>query len=122
MWRSEARSAFFRPKARAISRTPALPLCVPMKATTSSRDGRPGGRFFLAGFFKTTLREGSTGALASPASFGGRHGRLWLCSFLLCLGRLFRLGWLCDAGILARPFSARRGLRTGLFGARLDQA
>src|SRR6516165_5502791 len=37
---SAARSAFLAPKARAISRTPTLPLRSRMKATTSSREGR----------------------------------------------------------------------------------
>ena len=40
---SAARSAFFRPKARAISRTPALPLCVPMKARTFVAGGEGAG-------------------------------------------------------------------------------
>ncbi len=37
---SAARSAFFRPKARAISRVPTLPGCLPMKARISSLVGR----------------------------------------------------------------------------------
>jgi hypothetical protein len=47
-----ARASFFRPKARAISRTPALPWCVPMKATRSSRDGRLPAFGLVRVFFK----------------------------------------------------------------------
>src|SRR5947209_190702 len=39
---SSARSAFFRLKARAISRVPTLPGCLPTKAMMSSLEGRAG--------------------------------------------------------------------------------
>ena len=47
---SSARMAFLRPKARAISRVPTLPGCLPMKARMSALEGREGVR--LGGLFK----------------------------------------------------------------------
>ena len=49
------RIAFFSPKARAISRVPTLPGCLPMKARMSALEGREGVR--LVFLFKMEVRR-----------------------------------------------------------------
>ena len=71
---SAARSSFFRPKARAISRMPALPVRAD-EGEESSSAGRGGlvGRGFLADFFFEMIARGRPGprrSIASPDSFG----------------------------------------------------
>src|ERR1700752_3170116 len=65
---SSARMAFLRPKARAISRVPTLPDCLPMKARMSSLEGRGGlviGRF-------TKIKSASQSSLARSCRWGRR--------------------------------------------------
>ncbi len=81
---SAARSAFFRPKARAISRVPTLPGCLPMKARMSSLEGRGGVvRFTIKSARKSRLCRniGTAGRFRQHRAVGlvSRPWRSWPC-------------------------------------------
>src|SRR5215472_4929192 len=108
---SAARSAFLAPKARAISRTPTLPLRARMNSTSSSREGRRVEGTCLIGSSPAdaaaaqeiysaacvVLRGGWLGRLAAP---GGRFEDALICRAVPGGGRLPRRGRACGAGEL----------------------
>ena len=129
-----ARSAFFSPKARAISRVPTLPLCVPMKATSSSlaRGGRMAG-ISCRTIFLQDDRKGRRGLAQSPAPVALRPPspglacelgvRLFSSACAAFLASARRLGDACCVRLARASCGARaRLLRASLLRrARLDQ-
>ena len=109
---SSARSAFFRPNSRAISRVPTLPGCARTKATMASRAGKPLSRCF-ATYPRALPALFFAGALAALAlqrmSWRRRHRRAGLADGI---GLRLCRGFLRDR-LLGRLRRLRIGLRLG---------